>query len=66
MTTGKNLKLLVVPQDRDDARAVAELCTSGQLRPVIDRRYALSEAPAALRYLAESRHLGKVVVTVPG
>jgi NADPH:quinone reductase-like Zn-dependent oxidoreductase len=32
---------------------------------VIDRRYALSEAPAALRYLAEGRHRGKVVITVP-
>jgi NADPH:quinone reductase-like Zn-dependent oxidoreductase len=65
MATGKKLKLLMVPQDREDARAVAELCTGGELRPVIDRRYALSEAPAALRYLAESRHLGKVVITIP-
>ena len=65
MATGKTLKLLLVPQDREDARAVAELCAGGELRPVIDRRYPLSEAPAALRYFAEGRHLGKVVVTVP-
>jgi NADPH:quinone reductase-like Zn-dependent oxidoreductase len=66
MATGKHLRLLVVPQDREDAQAVAELCTSGELRLVIDRRYVLSEAPAALRYLAESRHLGKIVIRIPG
>jgi len=64
--TGRNVRLLMVPQNREDAQAVAELCTSGKLRPVIDRRYALSEAPAALRYLAEGRHLGKVVISIQG
>lgn len=66
MATGRSLKLLLVPQRREDARVVAELCTSGQIRPVVDRRYALDEAPVAMRYLAEGRHRGKVVIGIPG
>jgi NADPH:quinone reductase-like Zn-dependent oxidoreductase len=65
VATGKHVKVLMVPQQREDARQVAELCVSGELRAVIDRCYPLAEAPAALRRLAEGRHLGKVVVTVP-
>jgi NADPH:quinone reductase-like Zn-dependent oxidoreductase len=66
MATGKRLRVLMVPQKKVDAQQVAALCTSGELRPVIDRRYPLSEAPAALRRLAEGRHRGKLVITVPG
>jgi NADPH:quinone reductase-like Zn-dependent oxidoreductase len=32
--------------------------------PVIDRTYALADAPDAIRYLAEGHAAGKVVVTV--
>ncbi len=34
----------------------------GQLRPLVSRRYALAEAPQALRDLAERRVVGKVVI----
>jgi NADPH:quinone reductase-like Zn-dependent oxidoreductase len=33
-------------------------------KPVIDRRYPLSEAPEAIRYLEEGHARGKVVITV--
>jgi NADPH:quinone reductase-like Zn-dependent oxidoreductase len=32
--------------------------------PVIDRTYPLSEAPAAVRYLAEGSPRGKVVIGI--
>jgi NADPH:quinone reductase-like Zn-dependent oxidoreductase len=32
---------------------------------VIDRRFRLSEVPAAIAYLEEGRARGKVIVTVP-
>lgn len=38
---------------------------AGRLKPVIDRRFALTDAAAAQDYLAANRHLGKVVLTVP-
>jgi NADPH:quinone reductase-like Zn-dependent oxidoreductase len=37
---------------------------TGKVTPVIDRRYKLSEVPAALRYLEEGHARGKVVITV--
>ena len=62
--TGKNLRLLVVPQNRKDLLAITELCTAGNIRPAIDRRYPLSEIREALRYVSEGRAKGKVVITV--
>lgn len=62
--TGKNLKVLMVPQNRKDLIAITELCEAGKIRPVIDRRYSLNEVPEALRYIEEGRAKGKVVITV--
>jgi NADPH:quinone reductase-like Zn-dependent oxidoreductase len=41
-----------------------ELLEAGRVRPVVDRRYELSEAPEALRYLGEGHARGKVVITL--
>jgi NADPH:quinone reductase-like Zn-dependent oxidoreductase len=41
-----------------------KLLESGKVKPVIDRRYPLSEVPAAFRYLEEGHAQGKVVITV--
>jgi NADPH:quinone reductase-like Zn-dependent oxidoreductase len=45
--------------------ALARLAESGQVRPAIDRTYALTEVPAAVRYLESEHARAKVVVTVP-
>jgi len=63
-TTGKNVRLLVVPQNNKDLIAITELCVAGKVVPVIDKRYPLREVPAALQYVAEGRAKGKVVITV--
>lgn len=60
--TGRTVQILAVPQNNQDLAAVTELCEAGHLTPVIDRRFALREAPAALRYLSEGRAKGKVVI----
>ena len=36
----------------------------GRVRPVIERRYALSEVPAALAYLKKRHANGKLVITI--
>jgi NADPH:quinone reductase-like Zn-dependent oxidoreductase len=41
-----------------------ELLETGKVKSVIDRSYPLSEAVEALRYYAEGRSQGKVVITV--
>jgi NADPH:quinone reductase-like Zn-dependent oxidoreductase len=63
-TTGKNIRLLVVQRNRQDLVAITELCEAGNVVPVIDRQYPLSEVPKALRYLGEGHAKGKVVITV--
>jgi NADPH:quinone reductase-like Zn-dependent oxidoreductase len=47
-----------------DLEVLRELLESGAVKPVIDRRYALSEVGEALRYQGEGHPRGKVVVTV--
>jgi NADPH:quinone reductase-like Zn-dependent oxidoreductase len=63
-TTAKNVRILMVPQNRKDLIAIKELCEAGKVTPVIDRLYSLDEVPAALRYVGEWRAKGKVVVVV--
>ena len=63
-TTAKNIRMLAVPQNRKDLIAITELCEAGKIVPVIDRRYAFSEVPEALRYVGEGHAKGKVVITL--
>jgi NADPH:quinone reductase-like Zn-dependent oxidoreductase len=44
--------------------ALKQLIEANKVTPVIDRRYSLSEAPEAIRYLKEGHTRGKVVITV--
>jgi NADPH:quinone reductase-like Zn-dependent oxidoreductase len=52
------------PPNESDQVVLKELLESGKLRPVIDRRFSLSEIPDALRYLETGHARGKVVITV--
>jgi len=49
---------------REDLLFLTDLIEAGKLRPVIDRRYPLSEVPDAIRYLETMRARGKVVITI--
>ncbi len=50
--------------DRENLSFLKDLIETGKLRPVIDRRFPLSEAAEALRYLELHHAQGKVVLTV--
>ncbi|WP_055533361.1 NAD(P)H-quinone oxidoreductase [Streptomyces graminilatus] len=41
------------------------LIAAGQVRPVVDREFAMSDAAAAHRVVEESGHVGKVLLVVP-
>lgn len=62
--TGKNMRLLAIPQDRELLLSVAGLCQAGKITPRIDKFYPLSEVPEALRYLGEGHAKGKIVITL--
>jgi NADPH:quinone reductase-like Zn-dependent oxidoreductase len=47
-----------------DLGVLRELIEDGKVTPVIDRTYALREAPDAIRYLEEGHAGGKIVITV--
>ena len=47
-----------------DLLVLKELCEAGKVRPVIDRRFPLSEVSSAVRYVEHGHARGKVVVTV--
>jgi NADPH:quinone reductase-like Zn-dependent oxidoreductase len=50
------------PFNPADVVTLKELIAAGQLKPVIDRRFSLSEVVEALRHVNEGRAKGKVVV----
>lgn len=50
--------------NQKDLAFMKELLEAGKVKPVIDRRYPLSETAEAIRYLEEGHAQGKVVITV--
>jgi NADPH:quinone reductase-like Zn-dependent oxidoreductase len=64
MFAGQRLRGLTAKEGAEDLEAITRLIDSGAVMPVIDRTYALADAPDAIRYLAEGHAAGKVVVTV--
>ena len=55
---------VLVKPNQEDLLVLKELCESGKVRPVIDRRFPLSEVPSAVRYVEDGHARGKVVVTM--
>jgi NADPH:quinone reductase-like Zn-dependent oxidoreductase len=50
--------------NHDDLLALRSLIEAGQVTPVIDRTYPLTETPAAIAHVAEGHARGTVVITV--
>jgi NADPH:quinone reductase-like Zn-dependent oxidoreductase len=50
--------------NKEDLTIMRKLMEAGKVTPVIDKRYRLSEAPEAIRYLEEGHARGKVVITL--
>jgi NADPH:quinone reductase-like Zn-dependent oxidoreductase len=63
MAGGKKMGSLTAKSNQKDLIFIKELLEAGKVKPVIDRRYPLSEVAQALRYLEEGHARGKVVIT---
>jgi NADPH:quinone reductase-like Zn-dependent oxidoreductase len=50
---------------REDLVLLGELATKGEIRPVIDRTYALDDIVEAHRHVENGHKRGNVVITVP-
>jgi NADPH:quinone reductase-like Zn-dependent oxidoreductase len=60
----QRMRVFVVRHNRRDLGVLKELVEAGKVAPVIDRRYALSDVPDALRYQGEGHARGKIVIAV--
>ena len=62
--TSQTLTTLICSENTQDLQALTELIESGQVRPVIDRTYPLSQAPEAIQYMRDGHAQGKVVINL--
>lgn len=54
----------VAKANQADLTQLGEMIATGKLKPVIDRRYALRDAAAAMRYAEEGHTRGKLVIEI--
>jgi NADPH:quinone reductase-like Zn-dependent oxidoreductase len=54
----------IARSSREDLTTMSELMASGKVKPVIDKRYKLSEVPEAIQYLEQRHARGKVIITL--
>jgi len=55
--------MFMAKSSQADLTSLGELIATGKLKPVIDRRYTLSEAADAVRHVEEGHARGKVIVS---
>lgn len=60
----QRLGSFVASENADDLAVLGELIESGQVVPVTDRTYPLSEVSTAIRHLVEGHPRGKIVISV--
>jgi NADPH:quinone reductase-like Zn-dependent oxidoreductase len=62
--TGQKLTMFLSKTTKEDLTSLADLVDAGDVAPVIDRTYPLSEAAAALSHVGERHTRGKTVITM--
>jgi len=60
----KKVRFFIAKINQKDLVVLKDLLEAGKVVPVIDRRYPLSKAADAIRYLEEGHAQGKIVITV--
>jgi NADPH:quinone reductase-like Zn-dependent oxidoreductase len=61
---GQKLGTFIAKPNAENLVVLKELIEAGNVTPVIDRTYSLSEVPEAIHYLEEGHARGKVVITI--
>jgi NADPH:quinone reductase-like Zn-dependent oxidoreductase len=60
----QRLRGLFSTERTEDLLALKDLIEAGEITPALDRTYALSEVPEAIRYVRDGQARGKVAITV--
>lgn len=58
----QEMMVLLAQLKADDLESLADLMRAGKMTPVVDRRYSLSDVPAAISYSEEGHARGKIAV----
>jgi NADPH:quinone reductase-like Zn-dependent oxidoreductase len=64
MTSGRKMGNIMAVATKNDLVILSELLAAGKIKPVIERTVALSDVPAAIRYMEEEHARGKIIVSV--
>ena len=64
MTGSRRMGNMLVKPNQEDLNVLRELAEARKIKPVIDRRYRLSEVPDGIRYLEQGHARGKIVITM--
>lgn len=64
MTGSKKLGSFLQRPNQTDLIFIRDLIEAGQLKPIIDKYYKMSEVPNAFRYFEEGHTQGKIVITM--
>jgi NADPH:quinone reductase-like Zn-dependent oxidoreductase len=60
----RNVTFFIAKLTKEDMVVLRELLEAGKVKPVVERRYELSEIADALRYLGEGHARAKIVITI--
>jgi len=60
----KKMIFFIARVNEGDLTLLGEFMTAGKMTPVIDKRYRMSEASEAFRYVEKAHARGKVVITL--
>lgn len=60
----RKVKCLILTHNQADLVILRDLLEAGKIVPWIDRRYNLSEVPAAIRHLEQRQVVGKVAISI--
>ena len=60
----QDIRLFLAELNHADLDLLRDLMQSGKIKPVIDRKYPLSQLPEAIRYLEAGHARGKVVIVL--
>jgi NADPH:quinone reductase-like Zn-dependent oxidoreductase len=64
LRSSQKVVFFIAKFNKPDMVVLGELLEAGKVRPVIDRRYELSDTADAFRYMGEGHAQGKIVITV--
>jgi len=56
--------MMMAQMRKDDLGVLADLLESGEIVPVIDRRYPLNQVAEAIRYSEQGHARGKIVINL--